>query len=64
MSRQPLRFSSNEDRQTYRKWMRILAVTYCSLFVLTLATASLRVHQNLDNAKTTSETLAVANLAR
>jgi len=62
MSRQPLRLASDEDNQTYRKWMRIFALTYCSIFLLAVGTASLRVHQNSNIANTAVQTYAVANL--
>jgi hypothetical protein len=44
MVRHPLRFVSDEDRQTYRKAMRKLALTYGAIILFGIALISIRGH--------------------
>lgn len=63
MTRHPLHFSSNEDRETYRKWMRTLACVYGAIIVLAIGGVSLRGNPTSNvAAATTTNALDVARL--
>jgi hypothetical protein len=42
VKRAPLRFTSDEDRQYYRKGVRTLALVYASILMLVVAVTALR----------------------
>jgi hypothetical protein len=52
---------SDEDRQTYRKWMRSLVFVYGSIVVLVFGAASFRTHQNFETVKAAAKPLSVAS---
>jgi hypothetical protein len=64
MTRQSLHFASDEDRQTYQKWMSTLAAVYGSIVVLAIGAVSLRTHPISNAATATVNTIDVAKLTK
>ena len=66
MTRHPLRFVSDEERQTYRKWIRNLALGYGTIIVFAIGLTALRVEQRVNDAsaKALTGTVLVSNLDR
>jgi hypothetical protein len=62
MMRLPLRFVSEEDRQSYRKLIRVLVLTYSAIIVLSIGAISYNVHQNSNTANLKNGTVSVAQI--
>lgn len=63
--RSPLGFTSDEDRQCYRKGVRALALVYAGLLVLVIAITALRVDWRKQEvtARATASAVATASPA-